>query len=157
RELIKLEAVLAIRLAPLGQSDSLPAKRTVDTARALKLSGVAQLHARGFKGKGIHVAVLDADFRGWQKQQMDGKLNAKTRFLDLTTERNTNLEPDPQPGDPDALGHGTHCAVVVALAAPEAELTLVRIDPQVLPMLFDVMPYFRGSITSSRHLSRRYD
>ena len=42
---------------------------------------------------------------------------------------NSDFLPDPQTGDDKAIGHGTHCALAAALAAPEAELTLVRIDP----------------------------
>src|SRR5262249_40018307 len=77
---------------------------------ALRASGLERWHAQGNRGKGVRVAVIDGDFRGYERFR--GKqLPAEVRFLDLTAERNSTLEPDPFPGDAAAAGSGTQCAL----------------------------------------------
>ena len=46
-------------------------------------SGAARLHAKGHRGKGTRLAIVDSDFRGWEAVVGDG-LPAKTTLLDLT-------------------------------------------------------------------------
>lgn len=99
-----------------------------DNAAILKASGLEQLHQQGQKGRGVRVAVIDSDFRGYQ-QFLGKQLPIRTRLFDFTAERNYSLEPDPIPGEPQGIGHGTQCALALALAAPEGDLTLVRVDP----------------------------
>ena len=72
------------------------------------------------------------------------QLPADTRMIDLTRERNDDLEPDAEPGDGKPLGHGVHMALAVLRAAPEVELTLVRIDPAAPYMLQQVARAMNG-------------
>ncbi len=99
-----------------------------DNQQALQASGLARFHQQGKRGRGIRVAVIDGDFRGYDRFKGKG-LPAGTHYVDLTSDRNYNMEPDPFPGDPQGVGHGTQSALALVLAAPEADLTLIRIDP----------------------------
>jgi hypothetical protein len=153
-----LPQVSVVRLArPALVSVDPSVKLTGDNAKALKLSGLADLHDRGFKGKGVRVAIVDSDFRGHDALVQSGKLPKATRFVDLTTEYNSDIVPDPSPGDDKSLGHGTHCALAAVLAAPEAELTLIRIDPASLPQLQLVARIINGEPALDDHLARRID
>src|SRR5206468_11622631 len=71
------------------------------------------------------------------------------------TEYNSDFLPDPQTGDDKAIGHGTHCALAAALAAPEAELTLVRIDPVSLVQLQFLAKVVNGDIPMDDNIGRR--
>src|SRR2546421_1834637 len=84
-----------------------------------------------------------------------GKLPVKTRLVDVTAERSADLFPEPLLGDPKLLGHGTRCALAAALAAPEAELTLIRIDPAAPHYLRDVAAFIRGEPVPSTYLDQR--
>src|SRR5262249_19745895 len=77
-----------------------------------------------------------------------GKLNAATRMVDLTRPADREFVPLPEPGDPAGLGHGTQSALVTALAAPEAELILVRIPGNSIMELIEVGRYFRGEVAT---------
>ncbi|MCI0464119.1 MAG: hypothetical protein L0Z62_44870, partial [Gemmataceae bacterium] len=128
-DLAALPFVASVRLprsgAPLGRPSLDPRANSRDVLQA---SGLDRLHQLGYRGRGVRLAVIDSDFRGYQPlvgKQLPGAL----RYLDLTAERRPDLRPEPQAGDLSALGHGTQCALAIALAAPEAELTLIRIDP----------------------------
>jgi hypothetical protein len=151
-----LPLVSAVRLprAPVVAVDPRVAPRG-DDARALRESGLSALHKRGFQGKGVRLAVLDSDFRGFEDFLKAGALPAGTRLVDLTAHRNPALAPDPYPDDGALVGHGTHCALAAALAAPEAELTLVRIDPSTPYMLAEVAELIRGTGAVSASLARR--
>jgi subtilisin family serine protease len=128
-----------------------------DDAKALQAIGIGPLHERGCRGKGVRLAVIDGDFRGVEAQIKAGKLPASTRVVDLTAHRNPTLQPDAYPGDPAALGHGTHSALAAALAAPEAEIVLVRIDPAAPYMMEEAASMFRGDYLSSPSLTRRME
>jgi hypothetical protein len=128
-----------------------------DNALALKLSGLDTLHQRGLKGQGVRVGIIDSDFRGYANFVKDGKLPKTTRLVDLTTEFNPDLYPDPQPGDDKTIGHGTHCALAAALAAPDAELTLIRLDPASLLQLQLVAKIINGEPILDAHLTQRAD
>src|SRR5207237_658391 len=75
----------------------------------------------------------------------------------LTRERNVDLIPDSEPGDANLPGHGTACAAAAALAAPEAKLLLVRIDPATPFMLKTALEYIFGEYALSPDLARRHD
>jgi hypothetical protein len=98
-------------------------KGTDEAAGGPSARELERLHKLGHRGKGTRVAVIDGDFRGWDQ------LPAGTRLVDLTRERNRDLQPDPYPTTGDGIGHGTRCAMALLRAAPEASLTLIRIDP----------------------------
>jgi hypothetical protein len=153
--LARLPSVSVVRLPQLAQGAIQSGGALGDNQAALRASSLDRLHALGHRGRGIRVAVVDGDFRGWSTAQAAKQLPASTRYVDLTSERNQNLEPDPFPGDPKTLGRGTRCALAVALAAPEAELTLVRIDPAAPYQLLDVARYINGEPVQSYPLAQR--
>src|SRR5207245_10997361 len=102
--LSNLPIVSAIRLpVPAMPSLRSAAIGGADNQAALKASGLARLHAQGKKGQGIRVAVIDSDFRGYEKLKGKG-LPADTRYVDFTAERNTTILSDPFPGDGQGIG-----------------------------------------------------
>ena len=117
----------------------------VDKIDALKESKLDQLHLLNKKGFGIRVVIVDADFAGYRS--MIGKgLNEKTKLIDWTADRNESLEPEPFATPEGKLGHGTHCALAAALAAPEAELILVRIDPGAPYQVQNTIRFISGEV-----------
>ncbi|MCI0462403.1 MAG: S8 family serine peptidase [Gemmataceae bacterium] len=158
RALAALDIVSTVRLArpPRVAVDpdlSLPA----DNDRALEQSGLKALHQRGLRGKGVRVAVIDSDFEGHEALVKSGRLPAGTRLLDLTAQRTFTLFPEPPPADPKRLGHGTRCALALALAAPDSDLTLIRIDPAAPHMLRELAGYLRGETVTSTYLELRLE
>ncbi len=151
-----LESVSTIRL-PEHPANGVTAtiRYPAQNSKALEKSGLVAFHKKGHRGKGIRLAILDTDFRNHKKLIADGKLPKSTILVDLTKERNRNVEPEPYPGRPDEIGHGTQCAFAASLAAPEAEIVLVRIaddDPTMLKTFFE---YASGRILMSEYLSRQ--
>jgi hypothetical protein len=104
----------------------------------------------------VRVAVIDGDFRGYEKLKGKG-LPATTRYVDFTAERNPTIVPDPFPGDPQGIGQGTQLAQALALAAPEASLTLIRIDPNSPHQLVAAARLIRGDAFRSDSLTQRDD
>ncbi len=158
RGLAALPLVSTVRLARPARVGIDPAvKIDGDNARALRQSGLERLHRRGARGQGVRLVVIDADFQG-HEELMDGKhLPKVTKYIDLTAERNDDLLPDPPAGDPKFLGHGTRCALAAALAAPDADLTLVRIDPAAPHQLLEVAKFINGAGVSTEYLTQRQD
>jgi hypothetical protein len=104
---------------------------------ALAATGLDRLHKMNFRGAGVRVAIIDTDFAGL------GKEFSKTTLIDLTAARNFTLLPDPIA--PDATsGRGARLAQTVRLAAPEAELVLIRVDPACMYQLLTVALYMHG-------------
>jgi hypothetical protein len=131
-DLVALPGVVGVRLPRAGQSQVLNPARKEDV-RVLQSSGAARLHALGHRGKGTRIAVVDDDFRGWEELAGKG-LPEETTLVDLTAERNRSLEPDAFPRG-KGPGSGTRCALAVMAAAPDAELTLIRVDAAAPYML----------------------
>jgi hypothetical protein len=158
RSLASLPAVVAVRLPrpPLVEVDPAVGPKGQDE-RALRESGLAALHGRGARGQGVRVAVIDGDFRGYEAQVKSKRLPARTRLVDLTADRNPTLQPDPPPAGPGTVGHGTQLALALALAAPEADLTLIRIDPSTPYMIREVADLIRGVTVVSPSLAARTD
>jgi hypothetical protein len=153
-DLAQLPDVISVRLPRPATYEAIPTgSPAVSIPAALKASGLDQLHARGFRGKGVRVAVIDADFRGLQ--QVLKKLPPQTRLVDLTAECNPDLSPMKFPGEGSGVGHGTQCALALALAAPEAELTLIRVDPETPYQLQAVARYIAGDVFRSECLVQR--
>jgi hypothetical protein len=114
----------------------------------LKASGVVKLHMLGCKGKGTRIAIVDSDFRNWEAYLGKG-LPKTTKMIDLTVPRNDDLKPDAFEGDPEQRGLGTVSALAVHKTAPEAELTLIRIDGAAPYMLQTVASAINGGSTRS--------
>ena len=82
---------------------------------------------------------------------------ALLRLVDLTTLHDPELYPAPLAGDPRQLGHGALCARAAALAAPQANLVLVRIDASSPYQIDEVVRYIRGASLASPYVDRRRD
>jgi hypothetical protein len=155
--LASLPEVSAVQLTRAVKVDVNPAiKVASDNAKALELSGLAKLHKEGFQGNKIRLAILDNDFRGWEKMVQEKKLPAGTKYVDLTGERDPDLLPAPLPGNPEGIGHGTQCALAAMLAAPKVELILVRIEGTDPYQVYELVHYFQGG-KLSESLRRRQD
>lgn len=126
-----------------GQELALPPKELDDNP--VKLVGLDRLHAAGKTGEGVRVVILDTDFAGWKdslgRPAKAGGRVAKTTFIDMTAERNRAVLPEAMPGD---FGRGTHAALAVRLAAPDCELTLVRIPADAPYQIINVGRSIRG-------------
>ena len=93
KTLAALDEIAVVRLPRLPQP--LPfASQAERKPLPLREAGVARLHAMGHRGKGVVVAIVDPDFRGWDAQMQEKKLPPGTRLLDLTRERSRRMEPD---------------------------------------------------------------
>jgi len=100
------------------------------------------------------VAVIDGDFRGFEKFKGKG-LPADTQYVDFTAERNSTITPDAFPGDPPAIGQGTQFAQALALAAPDAKMTLIRVDPSCPYQVVEAARLIRGDPYRSDSLVMR--
>lgn len=148
--------VAAVRLPRPAVSVEPPSTNAKDVnAAVLTTTGLERLHDQGFRGQGTKVAVIGADFRGFEA--LRGKqLPKATRLLDLTAERDFYLRPEPAP-EGQGLGHGTRCAIAVALAAPEAELVLVRVDPAAYHQMQTIARNVNGEAFYSESMLARRD
>ncbi|GIW82366.1 MAG: hypothetical protein KatS3mg105_4173 [Gemmatales bacterium] len=143
--LARLPIVSTVRLPiPARPQARFPQGTRDGNLEALKASGLMRLHMLGHRGAHVRVAVVDGDFRGWEVMQKQKRLPTTVHYVDLTAERNPDLRPDPFPGDPKQVGHGTEMAMAVAIAAPKAEMTLIRIDPRCPHQLEAVARYING-------------
>ncbi|HEY8504057.1 MAG TPA: hypothetical protein VIL46_05705, partial [Gemmataceae bacterium] len=133
--------VLWVRLPHSGAPVAVPpAPRPAEEFDVLAATRVADLHRLGFRGGGVRLALIDSDFSGYAALVGKG-LPERTRLIDLTTLLTPALEPYPSGG---GIGHGTHCALAAALAAPSAELLLVRVDPTAPHLLETIARAARG-------------
>jgi hypothetical protein len=146
---VRLPRPASVRIVPLGQ----PPK---DNDHALRASGLDRLHSDGFRGQRVRVAVIGSDFQGYQ-QFLGKQLPGRTHYVDLTAECEPSIEPKTFAGGVSSLGRDTQSALAIALAAPAAELTLVRIDPEAIYQLQEAARYIRGEPVRSDCLDRRGD
>jgi hypothetical protein len=148
--------VTGIRLPRAARLELAPAaKDKEDAAAVLRKSGLERLHQLGHKGRGTRIAIIDGDFQGWQSMVKSGRLPAQIHLVDITAERSPDILPDPLPGDPSALGHGTRCALAASQAAPQAGLVLVRIDPAAPYQLQEAARYINGESFLALSLEQR--
>jgi hypothetical protein len=132
--LAALPEVVGVRLP--RPAVAAPIEPGADSLATLLATGLERLHTPGYRGEGNRIAVVTADFSGWQSLRGTG-LPQKTQLIDLTLERNPNLEPEPYP-TASGLGQGTLFARAIAAAAPGADIVLIRVDPAV-PYMLDVI------------------
>src|SRR5260370_6339516 len=77
-DLAKLPSVASVRLPrPAFVQILPPAQVPKDNREALRSTGLDQLHALGFRGQGVRVAVVGSDFQGYE-QFLDKQLGART-------------------------------------------------------------------------------
>jgi hypothetical protein len=128
------------------------ADRRTTVEQALAASRLDELHRRGYRGKGVRVVVVGSDFAG--ATELFGKgLPASTRIVDLTAELSPAILPAPP--FPNRAGTGTVAARAAHAAAPDAELTLVRVDPSAFFQLLTVARLVRGEPGFSDALQSR--
>jgi hypothetical protein len=154
--LASLSEVSVVRLArpPRVHVDA-ALKITGDSARARRQSGLDALHKSNFRGKGIRLAIVDTDFRGWAEMVKSKHLPSSTRLVDLTTALDPNLRPAPYAGDAKGIGHGTQCAMAAALAAPDADVVLIRTGAIAPFRLQQIVQHIQGDFLSADLLARR--
>lgn len=147
------------------------ATETVVTAAAkggnvLADTRLKDLHALGYDGSGITVAVLASEFPGAESKQAKGSaaptvtvagvtLPPGSRLIDLTAELRPTL--DPAPADPTRGPGGTAAALAVHTTAPKAAILLVRVDPTRFHQVLTVAKTVAGEGTFSPALSTRND
>lgn len=152
--LAELSFVSTVRL-PRSASLQVPTGETAhDAAAVLRELGIERWHRSGQRGRGMRLAIVDTDFRGYRKFVGTG-LPADTRYLDLTAERSRDVLPEPFAGNPVAIGPGTHAALAAALAAPEASFTLIRIAADAPYQLITLARVINGEAVYSDSLDRR--
>jgi hypothetical protein len=151
-----LPFVSTVRLPQAALQERVAGETPKDDRQVLRESGLDGLHKLRDRGRGVRVAIVGSDFRGLA-QFLGKQLPADTRYVDVTAERSPDVQPDPFPGEPAAVGHGTRCALAAALAAPEASFTLVRIDPAAPYQLLAVARYIDGAPVRSEGLDERSD
>jgi hypothetical protein len=128
------------------QEVNAPAANRGELKGALATTGLDRLHNLGFRGRGVRVAIIDTDFAGI------GKALPKTGpVIDLTAVRNYTLLPDPMPEGAEP-GRGARLASAVRLAAPDAELVLIRVDPAAMYQLLIAARYMHGDGTRPESL-----
>jgi len=156
REIAGIPSVANIRNPRMAES-VIRSNQKPETADVLATSGLDKLHALGYRGRGVRIAIIDSSFAGWQAYLGKGLPQSAT-LIDLTSLRNTRIEPEPDQVPKDSgLGHGTAAALSAAMAAPEAQLVLIRIDPTSAFMLMDLARYLDGEGSRSTLMNLRYD
>jgi hypothetical protein len=157
KTLASLPLVSVVRLPASGTPLLLPAadpKAKDANKTALEASGLARLHDLGSRGKGVRLAVVAGDFRGYE-ELLGKSLPAGTRLIDLTAARTSTLEPEPYADKEAGPSEGLQCAVAAALAAPEADLLLVRVDPSAPYQLLEVARRMNGEAPPNLALEQR--
>jgi hypothetical protein len=150
--------VVGVRLPRSGVPVIPPNADAKDRNRqALAAAGLARLHGLGHKGKGVRVGVIGGDFRGWEEMVKAKRLPATTRLLDLTVQRTSTFDPEAYPKDEAKIGHGTQCAMALGLAAPEADLLLIRIDPAAPHQLLAIARHINGNPLRNQSMLQRRD
>jgi subtilisin family serine protease len=96
-------------------ADALP-----QCSELLERMGVRAWHARGWRGRGIKVAVLDSGFNGYQAH-LGAALPSTVKTRSFRFDGNLEAK-DSQ--------HGILCAEVIHTLAPEAELLLANWEPE---------------------------
>lgn len=137
-KLLLQSIVRTLRLPPPGHATTRVVDSVVDGPTLSKLaefSRLSDLHKLGYRGEGVSVVVIGADFSG--AAEMIGKeLPKSTKIIDMTAELSPELQPLPLP--PGHFAGGTQVARAVHAGAPAAQLLLVRVDPTAFHQLLTI-------------------
>ncbi|MFA6111306.1 MAG: S8 family serine peptidase, partial [Candidatus Latescibacterota bacterium] len=117
----RVQALAEVRGVNFVREPRGPSLNTV-VSEGVSLVGAAMNHARGVRGSGASVAVLDGGFVG--ADRLPDEIGA-TRYIDLTHSGMFSAPPGSATGE---ATHGTACAEIVRDVAPDAELYLVKFD-----------------------------
>ena len=138
--------VVQMRL-PRSSVETVAASTAKETAAAdaLEASRVADFQKLGYRGQGTRIVIIASDFPGvgsaFSHRFLYPGNRVPVKFVDLTAETSANLMPSPPRSG--AFG-GTAAARAAHLAAPDAGLVLVRVDPASLYQVNAVARYIRG-------------
>lgn len=144
--------VIGVRLPRAGDEALTPSGTTNTAADVLRATRFDQLHALGYRGQGTKIVVIASGFPG-VPEAIGKDLPATTKYVDLTTELNPAIEP--LPPYPNRVGGGTAAAKAAHLAAPGAQLVLVRVNPGAMFQVFTVAKLVRGDEAYSDALQAR--
>ncbi|MBN9517748.1 hypothetical protein J0H58_04380 [bacterium] len=126
-------------------------------AAALSATKLADFHQRGNRGKGTKVVVIATEFPGLKAAEGGGyTLDAAgppVAFLDLTAELSPDLLPAPTADAAQSVG--TAAARAARLAAPDASLVLVRVNPASYFQVVSVARFARGDAVFSEAMQSR--
>lgn len=109
-------------------SDALPRREEL-----MARMGVPAWHARGWRGQGLKIAVLDSGFRGY-KDHLGAALPRSVKV------RSFRFDGDLEAKDSQ---HGILCAEVIHALAPEAELLLANWEPEHPDQFLDAVRWAR--------------
>lgn len=101
--------------------------------RCLARAGVERWHARGHRGRGVKVAILDSGFRGY-RDQLGKSLPATVTVKSFRVDGNLEAKDSK---------HGILCAEVVHALAPEAELLLANWEADSPDRFIDAVRWAR--------------
>jgi len=140
------------------------AETQIKTGYLIKQNNLANLFsnegalqpARNLRGVGVppSIAVVGAEFLGWENAFSEANLNAE--LVDLTRTRNYYLEQMPYFKNSDPVGFHTKRALEIAKLNPSSKIVLVRIDPSIPTMLDEVAGFANRDFKSSYALLNRY-
>lgn len=107
---------------------------TLERRQHLANLGALDWHAKGVRGKGVKIAILDSGFRDYRRFLGKGlPTSIKTRSF----RRDQNLEArDSQ--------HGILCAEVIHAVAPDAELLFTNWEPDNPPAFLDAVRWAKS-------------
>jgi hypothetical protein len=153
--------VLILRLprAAVQTVNPLPeaAPAAIAPADLLSATRVGAFHQLGYRGQGTRVVIVATDFPGLGTAKdahfLDKSLATPVSLIDLTSELSRDLQPAPPAANPSWAG--TAAARAAHLAAPDAGLILVRVDPAALFQVYSVARFVRGEEEYTQALQSR--
>jgi hypothetical protein len=153
--LAQLPGVLTVRLPrPAGTGALPPLGPALTPQEAVHALGFDGLRSRRQPfGRKVRLAIIGADFRGYESLVGKG-LPEQTRYIDMTAECEPEIEPAGYGAD-SASGSSTPAALAAALAAPDAEITLVRIAPDMPAQALAIARYVNGEHVDAYCLDQR--
>ena len=119
--------------------------KATPAAEVLNATRLASFHKLGYRGFGTRIVVIASEFpdlgTAFGSRFLDKTLRTPVKWVDLTAELSAKLLPTP-PGQTATAG--TAAARAAHLAAPEATIVLVRVDPAAFYQVASVARFVRG-------------
>ncbi len=138
--LAAVPGVSTLRLPVRGQSQVVGEPAEAPPGE-LGSGGLKFLRSIPNRGRGLRLAIIYSDFRG-AANLIGSRLPSNTHYVDLGSECDANLTPADIGGS--ELGSGTRTALALARFVPQAEFTLLRIDPEAPYQLLEAARYIQG-------------
>ena len=153
--LARLPFVSNVRLPRSAQPGRFPIAPSAGGAGdSLRARGIDRLQRMGEHGRGVHLVLIDSDFRG-VRPLIGSRLPATTKLVDLAAECSPDVQSPAEAFAGSVLGHGTQCALAAVVASPAVELTLVRIDDNAPFQLLEVARSIQGEAIRTESLDHR--